>query len=423
MVEAAREHPGCLIPYITQARQTSKDILWPALIDINRQFDLGLSFKENTGDITSPNGSKIILRGAGTRREMEKLRGIKFPLAVVDEAQAFTKHALEYLLEDVISPAQVDYGNIAQIYLIGTPNAARAGHFFDLIREEKHPHHHWTLLDNPHLPNPAEWLKNKRERMGWDSQHPTYLREYCGEWVRDSEGLVYRVQDFNLVSNVPHADDYIWVLGLDLGFNDPTAFVVLCYSMQLGKTFVYRSFEKTGLTPSAVAAHCEKLNREFDFARIVADTGGFGKGYAEEMRQKHGLPVIPAQKQDKAAFIEMLNGDLSSGTLQIQSHSNRDLVEQVRLLQWNTDKMDQGIMVSDNRFSDHLSDALLYGWRECMPHNDEWEEAAPSYGTREYWDKREAKIEEQLAAKILGEGDSLEWFDEHADSDAGFLDF
>ena len=211
------------------------------------------------------------------------------------------------------------------------------------------------------------WLQRKREQKAWDDNHPTYLREYCGVWIRDASALVFEYSEArNVIEDFEYEDanDWEFVLGIDLGFNDPTAFVILAYSENLRQVRVIESYKESKLIPSAVAAHVERLNDEYSFSRIVADTGGFGKGYAEEMKKRFSLPILPAQKSKKASFIEHLNGDLRAGNLQICRNANQALLEEMSLLQWNIDAMERGKMViDDRRFHDHLCDALLYAWR------------------------------------------------------------
>ena len=182
LLEHALKHERSINPYITLTRDSGKDILWPALYDLDTKLGLNLRFRENTGDIILPNKSKIIIRGADDKRQIEKLRGPKYPIAVVDEAQGFP-HFLHDLIEDVLEPATLDYDG--QIVVTGTPNSACAGAFYNLTNKEAGwAIHSWTLRDNPHIPDVESWLDRKRKQKAWDDNHPTYLREYCGVCTR-----------------------------------------------------------------------------------------------------------------------------------------------------------------------------------------------------------------------------------------------
>lgn len=419
----ALAHERAIVPYITMTREDAKNIIWPAFVSLDARFDLGLRFRENNGDVVFRNGSKVILRGASSRREIEKLRGPKYPGAAIDEAQGYSALLFD-LIDDILEPATLDYPD-SQILVTGTPNAACAGPFFDLLHSDMGwSGHGWTVLDNPHIPHAAEWLDKLRARRHWGEDHPTYLREYRGRWVRDSEGLVFAYsQALNAIprpnETMGQADDWEYVLGIDLGFNDPTAFVVIASSEYLEKAVVVESYKEEGLIPSAVAAHVERLVSKYHFNSIVADTGGFGKGYVEEMKQKFHLPVKAAQKADKATFISYLNGDLRSGTLLISQAGNEDLLSEIGMLQWDQDSLDSGKpKVDDRRFQDHLCDALLYAWRECRYRGADLQEEAPRVGSAEWLKAEEAAmereqerlLEERQRPWIEREGDYLEDF-------------
>ena len=412
LLQHAMEHERSINPYITLTRDSGKDILWPALHDLNDKLDLKLRFRENTGDIILPNKSKIIIRGADDKRQIEKLRGPKYHIAVVDEAQGFP-HFLHDLIEDVLEPATLDYDG--QIVVTGTPNSACAGPFYELTtKADGWAVHSWTLRDNPHIPGVEDWLERKKKQKAWDDNNPTYLREYCGVWIRDASCLVFEYDaNVNLVDEFPvdDAEDWMWVLGMDLGFNDPTAFVVMAYSEDLRQAFVVESYKESGLIPSAVAARVEALMERYPFVRIVADTGGFGKGYAEEMKTRFAIPVVAAQKSQKHSFIELINGDLRSGGLKVCKADNTELLDEMLLLQWDLDKMERGRMEMDRRrFQNHLCDALLYAWRECGHHHGEFlMDDLLVYGTPDYWRAEADRMEQEEMDKFAESSENPWW--------------
>lgn len=398
LLESALRHEREIVPYITLTRESAKNILWPAMYAIDKQIGIGLKFHENTGDIVLPNKARIVLRGCDDQKQIEKLRGPRYPRVVIDEAQAFPGF-LEMLIDDVLEPATIDFKG--QIIVTGTPNASCRGVFYEMAEGKLQggwSQHNWTLRDNPHLGDVEGWLDRLRKRRGWNEQHPTYLREYCGKWVRDVSGLVYKIDSelngtWKFEPEYPEAWSY--VLGIDLGFNDPTAFAVLAYNDTTGEVVVVESYKEAGLIPSAVAAKVERFMEEYDFVKIVADSGGFGKGYVEEMKASFQIPVFAAEKADKVGFIELMNGDLVSGAMKIVRHSNQNLWDEMTLLQWQMDKMDRGKFVEDRkRFHNHICDAVLYAWKECQHHMPEYDVLGPTIGSKAWWDAETARMEQ-----------------------------
>lgn len=418
LTESALKFDREIIPYITLTRDTAKNILWPAMHAIDKQLEIGLKFHENTGDIVFPNKARIVLRGCDDRNQIEKLRGPRYPRVVIDEAQAFPSF-LEELIDDVLEPATIDFKG--QIIVTGTPNASCRGVFYEMAEGELKgawSQHNWTLRENPHLGDVGTWLNNLRKRRGWTEQHPTFLREYCGKWVRDTNGLVYKISpELNSVWEWEPENDLNWsyVLGIDLGFNDPTAFAVVAYNDRTGECVVVSSYKEAGLIPSAVAVRVERLMEEYEFDRIVADSGGFGKGYVEEMRSSFEIPVHPADKKDKVGFIELLNGDLQSGATKVVRPANTELWDELTLLQWKMDSLDRGKYIEDRkRFQNHLCDAVLYAWKECKHHMPTYDINGPTIGSKQWWREEEDRME-RLELDRLDRAMGAPWWDDGAE--------
>jgi len=112
-LQTALKMPNVMIPIITLTRQQAKKIVWPVFLDLNKKHDLGLKFLRNELIVECPNASTIFLCGANDESEIERLRGPKYPLVIIDEAQSFRPY-LSRMIEDIIEPAILDYdGTIA----------------------------------------------------------------------------------------------------------------------------------------------------------------------------------------------------------------------------------------------------------------------------------------------------------------------
>lgn len=430
-IRRAEDYPGVILPYIVQTRETAKEILWPPMIQLDRELQLGLAFKENTGAIHFPNGSRILLFGAGSRREMEKLRGFKFPEAAIDEAQLFPGSSLDYLLNQVIIWATADYGDAAQVIIAGTPNAASAGEFHKLWTEEKGSRHHWTMEDNPYMPNKkggerwedeqgrkealGKWVGQLMKTRGWSASTPAFLREYQGLWVRDTTSLVYkadlrRAPYGNVVDGFfdrdvqPRADDWVFTLGMDFGVASASAYAVVAHSLQLGEAYVVEAFKVGGdgsaQPASRFAATLDRLHQKYDFAKKIGDFGGLGRPVVETLMHDYGIATEAARKTEKAAHIEFLNSDFMSHTFYICRPLCGDLLEEIELLQWAEESYETGIMKEQRGAPNHACDAMLYAWRGGVHKSlDAWEAAPPRPGTLEAVLAADSAAAERYAAR------------------------
>lgn len=394
LLQGAEETPASLSVYICLSRNNARLILWATLQAINERYSLKLWFRERDNQliVQLPNKSQIWLAGCKDSAEIEKFRGIKLKRAAIDEAGSFGSY-LRDLVFDVLEPALLDLDG--DLCMIGTPAAMPTGLFFEITTgaglgstaAKQWSTHHWTTLQNPHIQlnklSPEEqkkeieesanvhyinerarlYLENKCEQNNWDEAHPTFQREWLGKWVRDDGALVYPYDpDKNSYLRLPEADRWTYAIGVDVGYEDSTAFVVGAYRKNHPEVYICHVEKRNHLIPSAMAAHLERLQKKFKAYQVIIDSGGLGKAYAEECAQRYGIYCEPAQKRNKRAFIEIIRGELLSGSIKINPHACSQLLNEMVSLVW-----DEKHEAPDDRFEDHACDAFLYLVRALLP--------------------------------------------------------
>lgn len=409
-IKVMQENPGCRIPYIALTRKSAEGILWASIKEVNDELGLGLVPHKADLAWVSPNGSTLFLVGANKADEIEKLRGQKFPLVGIDEAGSFRATLLNLLVEDVLEASLMDYDGT--LVLVGTPTAACVGYFHEVTtgRQKGWSVHHWTVLDNPHIPHAESWLAALRARKGWTEDHPTYRREYLGEWARDESALVYKISRArNGIRTMPegyspHSPAWVHIIGIDYGYVDACAWAVLAFrrNRKSGDKGVYvvESFKRStlppeehlemlddmasrgmpvemqrqkdaGLLPDEAAWITSKLIHKYQPSRVVGDAGGLGKPYIEEAKRRWKLPIQNADKARKLAQIELVNDGLRVSRIHVMLDANHDLLAEAEILQWDMEKVEVsagGLVrhemrrVIDKRFEDHLCDAWQYAY-------------------------------------------------------------
>jgi hypothetical protein len=360
--------PGTVSTYIALTRASAKRLLWEELIRFDHRYSLGLTFNHSELTARLSNGSSIFLVGADDAATIERLRGGKYLLAIIDEAASFRPSVLESLVREILRPALIDLRGT--LCLIGTPGAACVGLFHAATTDSSSPFalHHWTVLENPHVPHAREELDSEKKANGWTDDHPIYRREWLGEWVRDSGSLVYQFEPSrNSSTGSVHLQKQSAILGIDYGVVDATAFAVWAWEDYSRTAVLLECWGQSGLTPSEAARITLELNARYHFNRIVGDVGGLGKGFAEEARQRFAVPVMPAQKTNKRGYIELFNGDLRAGLIRVVPDKCKQWIEEAQICQWDDVPKDhpQYHQREDPRFDNHCLDAALYGWREC----------------------------------------------------------
>jgi len=364
LMRTAHTQPGTCL-YVGLTRESAKRTMWrDVLKTINITHRAGFKFNETSLVAESAIGSPIYLIGLDSNdNEKQKALGQKFRKVYIDEAQAFTID-LEALVYNILKPATVDY--LGTIGLVGTPGNITRGFFYDLSTGKKSgwSGHSWSAYNNPFVAQ--EWDNDIKTLIAANSlvqETPWFRQMYLGEWVIESDKLVYRYNpDRNSYNTIPdyHAGKWNYLLGVDLGWNDPTAFVVCAWHDYDKVLYMLESSKSSQLDITATAEHIRAYQSRFDFDAIVVD--GANKQAVEEMRRRHDLPLITADKTGKSDMIEVMNGEFIQGNIKLSAAAG-DLADEYMGLIWN----DKGVTRQEHpNCPNHLADAALYAWRYCF---------------------------------------------------------
>lgn len=400
LLEGMEDRPRTRSVYVGLTASAAEEIAWTGTLERTaRQYGIPLQRRVKRGQtyVRHPNGSTLWLAGCSDRSECEKFRGQAYWRVVVDEAQAYPDF-LEYLVNDVFDPALMDLGG--QMALCGTPSAVPQGYFWEVTaggRQGWGRTHHWTALENPHLPDPRAYLQKKCVDQAWGTDwttcdHPSFLREYMGRWVRDEAALVYAFHhEENSFVPVPggtflgldRAGRWTFGLGVDLGWSDrSTAFVLCAADNRSGRAYVLRVWKESRVIPEDLAAICRRVREEVRAAtgeplRVIVDEGGIG-GMATETLRRYGVSCEAAPKQGlKRAAQDYVGGLVRSRKLLVDRSRCGDLLLEAAKLQWAEDGRE------DARFVRHACDAFLYVVRALFPRTEEAAAPALAPGTPE----------------------------------------
>lgn len=370
MGEAAVKFPRTIVPYFALTKDQCHDIMWPKMKEWCERVGVNAHFNENTMRITFPNETIIRMIGVEKPKELDKIRGITPPLAVIDESGTFGAH-IEGLVKSGLSAAMMRHQG--RTVLLGTPGEVADGWFYRVTTgiESGWDVHKWSFLDNVHLPAEERNLdKIVNEQFSGDRSNPGYRREYLGEWVADSGSLVYTfdspLNEFE--GPLPTGHDWLYGLGVDLGSNDGTTFQVTAFSPSCETLYfveehkLYGTKSKT-LSISEVADELTKLYQKYTFHKPVADAGALGKMIVEELNQRHGFALTRAEKNAKNDFIEHFNSDLRRGRIKFRKGSMTS--GEMSRLTWDDKLSVTGKRREKPGASNDLCDAALYAFREA----------------------------------------------------------
>ncbi len=353
--------------YITLKRVNAKRIIWPELLKINREYNLGGIPNESDLALKFPNESVIYCSGAKDKSEIENFRGLALKKVYIDECQSFRPH-IEELIDDVISKALFDYSG--HLCLIGTPGMVPAGYFYKCAISNAWSHHAWTMFNNPYLERKSgkpvlTLVQDDCTRMGVEITHPKIQRECYGRWVTDLDFLVFKYNaEKNHYGQIDYSRDWEFVIGVDLGFDDADAIAVVGWHKHQKIAYLIREEVRTKQGITELSEQLELLIKEFSPLKVVMDTGGLGKKIAEEMRRRYTLPIVAAEKVRKFEFIELLNDAMRTGRFYAKKDGR--FAQDSLLVEWDRDVTNPDkLKVSEGYHSD-ICDAVLYAFRESL---------------------------------------------------------
>lgn len=447
--------PQAEVVIVTLTLKSAKNIYWHQIEQMCKRHGVEIEMFKNDMVIDFPDGSRLQFVGAESYAQIEKLRGGKYDLVVIDESKSFAPYILDELINNVVGPALMDKSGT--IMIIGTPGNILSGPFFeatypgyindskrmvsktfgkeeDYWKTAKHKpiwsRHTWTIKENTAAPNTWNNALELKDKNGWDDDNPTWRQEYLGEWVAMDSTFVYRfavmcntepekvlwTPDF-LSGNQFGLDrkiEWRYVIGVDFGWHDDTAIVVLAYSPHDGCLREVYSWKKPHQDVDDVVNQLKDVISLCGVVdKIVGDTAGGSKQVVETLNKRYGWNIEPAIKRDKFDYIQIVNSDAQAGRVKIRKES--ETAFEMMCLQWDTrgdrtleELQRAGKLKEDESFANHCCDAFLYAYKYSYHF---WADDRPSLavpGSAEWQQEQEdAAMMQLLQGRSSGDGDSF----------------
>lgn len=360
-------NPQSLVVYIAQTKDMCRLYVWTELKKLVERFDLPFVFNETHLWLRHKRATgTCIFKGADDASELDKLRGPKWKLAIVDEAATFGAFIEELILE-VLSPALRD--EAGELIMIGTAGKYKKGLFYEVTTglRDNWKVFEWDLTNNPHLPAEARDLKRISQEDGIPMDSAKFRREYLREWVEDFEQNIFRIDPeinvYRATSKfpefLPKGHQWYTLLGVDFGWRDATAIVALAASRTDPRVYILETWAESEQLPDQVAKKLRYFKDKYKPVRVVGDVNGYGTAITEQLMRQYKLYVEPAVKKERNDFIEFMNNAYSNGNILIPEGS--DLIQEYAKLSWNKARTDPAPHSIDN-----LSFAALYAWRTTL---------------------------------------------------------
>ena len=380
-ISIAINTPNAQVLFIGLTFTRAVELFWNTIVRVLEEMGVMIKRESrNEGIIVIDNGSEFHFHGNSTVTERERLRGGKYHLVVIDEAQS--QPALAYLLDDIIEPMLKDYNG--SLVLGGTGPKTR-GTWWETLWNDEAGHKalrlNWNLSVNPYIQDYQTVLDAVLKEKGWVESDPVFQTEYLGKIAYDEDALVYRMTGDNYftqeqlttwVKSQPPSD-IKFVTGIDYGFEDCTALALLCYSTHKKEVFLIyeKKFNRSGVEDVKLALdECVMAMNDAPFKEVpaqnkkfmgYADTAGGMKMVSYTLTMQFGFNILPAIKDNKSLAIEQLQNEVKQRILKVRKEDHFDQ-EALRIIFGRDDNGNLTREISDEYHPD-MQDALLYAFR------------------------------------------------------------
>lgn len=335
--------------YATTIRQT----VFSLFKDIIKQFKLQEYIKVNESDyrIKFPNGSEIIFTGLDEETKLLSLQNIS--TIWIEEAYEVPKSMIDQL------NLRMRGDNDNQQIIMSFNPISINNWLKDFIDKppESFIYHHSTYKDNKFLK--AEYIKSLEELY---IRNPQKARIYCdGEWGIESDGLVFSNWKIDSLNSLELAKLYEHRVGMDFGYQDPSAIVDSFYDKDNKTIYITNCFYKTGQTLDELYnAIC---NMNLQKSKIVCDSAEPRTIEFFKNKYINAIPCIKGPNSVEARIMFLQNN------LLVVDNNCADVINELQNFAYIKDKQTNKYTDKMTHEFSHSIDALGYAYSDIYKNN------------------------------------------------------
>jgi len=398
----AANNPNSKVLYLALTLPSAKGILWDAVENELKSKKVEYRTYENEGEFWLANGALIKFFGVDSNyKEMKKILGQAYDLVGIDECGSMTIDMSMLILQMILAALSDRQGSLV---LLGTAeNIPRT--FYEDVCEGRETSLPWSIhkgltqespytgkqfqadmdmiLSNNPLARDASWFKTH------------WLNQWCAD---DNLLIIHHNENINEVEKLPDLE-WMYGLGVDLGFNDATSFTVGAIAKNHPYFYFVESFKAPGLDFTGTAKIIKQLNDQYGF--VWTEVDGANKQGVQEMQNRHdlGVKLNSAEKTDKATFLRLMGDDYKEGRVKAVKGKTEPLVAEQKQLMWVKDSDKE-----DPRCENHCNDGALYIWRKMRTYFkaevSEWKTADQKMEER-FLEEAQVELEEREEMSLL----------------------
>lgn len=295
------------------------------------------------GTISSDNtawlfGEKCYCLGAEKVSQVSKIRGSSIKYCYGDEVADWSEEVFELLK----SRLDKEYSCFD-----GTFNPQYPGHWLKQFLDSDADifSQTYTIDDNPFLPE--SFKENLKKEYAGTVFYDRYI---LGQWVL-AEGLIYKLEDYNLVDTVPDRGEYY--ISCDYGTLNPFSAGLWCWDGKIAtriREYYYSGRdERSNKTDEEYYTELEKLAGDLHVKSVIVDPSA--ASFIEVIR-RHKRFTVKKAVNDVLPGIMTTARYLQDGTIKIH-RSCEDAIREFGLYRWDEESTeDRPIKENDHAMDD-----------------------------------------------------------------------
>lgn len=338
--------PGCNV-LIMSPNYTLSSISFELQRKMIKSFDLEVE-KDNLKDkiIELANGSTIRMGSIAT---VDSCVGRSYDLIIFDEA-ALGKDGMDAF--NVSLRPTLDKPNSKAIF-ISTPRGKNNWFSTFFARGFSSEYAEWVSLT-------ADYTENDRMRESdvAEARKTMSKAEFEQEYMASFntfEGQIYEEFSDSCIQEYVPSDTVEFIAGMDPGYKDPTAFVVIAYNHVTNTFHVVDEYLEAKTTTEGHASSFKSLIDKWGVDSIFIDSAA--AQFAGDLAYTYDIATIKAKKQvlEGIAYVQTI---VEQNRLLVAPHCTNTL-EMLDQYQWKQDTIN-GVEKPDHGITSHIADALRY---------------------------------------------------------------
>ena len=319
------------------------------------------------GLVQFDNGSWLLIVGNNNAADVNKIRGEKVALVIIDEF-GHMRH-LKELVQEVLQPATIDYAD-SQMVFVGTPPRTKVSFAHELWNNGNVKRYHWTFMDNPFIPNKDQVIPQVCAMYGVTPDSMFIRREYFGDVNAYDDEAIYIKKYFKQEPPKDKLYHYAYV-GIDWGYEDKAAVVGMVADKNDKKMYIVKDWSeaKKGITEisSKVQEMVKYLKENYKLDRepqVICDTNE--KSAAQDLYTTYHIPnVTLAYKYDKDYALDQLSDWFAASTVVLSDNAKATLEDADNMI-WKRDEDTDEILheLDEDAYHGNAMMAVLYCSRQ-----------------------------------------------------------